>query len=271
MLSDVYFPHFNPNISKYSRYIEILLFISALAQAILFFINLIFLIFHHNAPNFVGSVLPENTPFLIKLSISYILPCYCILFMYMNAYVYFLFITPYILFILPFIILEFRLGRKSYHAPNFLREFPHLPIAYRTVQLFQLQVNSLFGLFLVPTQIIVSKLTVYSIFMLISSTNAATVLYVIWTLTAVGGVFAWGTLLLFGGNLYWYGKKILESWKYRGNWYNNKEKKFMSKFRRSCAPLAIAHGKTYVIKRLTVFKFLRGLSIGIFRTLLTLK
>lgn len=65
------------------------------------------------------------------------------------------------------------------------------------------------------------------------------------------------------------GERVLMSWKLN-QWKNKEETRFMSKFSKSCKPIMIHCGKAYIVRRLTVLKYIRGLMKGIFRTMLTL-
>ncbi len=45
----------------------------------------------------------------------------------------------------------------------------------------------------------------------------------------------------------------------------------MDKFRKSCKPVMIRYERTYIIRRITVLRYSRGLLKGIFRTVLILR
>lgn len=80
----------------------------------------------------------------------------------------------------------------------------------------------------------------------------------------------WGVILIMGGGLYLNGNNLLLSWKYHSNWPDKFQKEVFHKFRRSCRPFVLNYGRWYVIKRLTVLKFVRSLCRGIFKALLAL-
>lgn len=180
----------------------------------------------------------------------------------------------YSVVIVPFILLEFRVDRKksSYFACHKLRTPPLLWSAWRTVQVLQGRINDFIGIVLIPVQMICSKMVVICVFLVIQHSNELSpsrkLLWIIWAVLT--GIF-WSMVLLLGGYIYLYGKKVLISWKYH-KWegISRLEKRIMSRFRKSCIPISVAYGSTYVIKRLTVLKFVRGLVTSLFRVLLTI-
>ncbi|CAL8092434.1 unnamed protein product [Orchesella dallaii] len=66
-----------------------------------------------------------------------------------------------------------------------------------------------------------------------------------------------------------YGKTegAIKSWKYV-NWGSKEENVRMAKFQKSCKPWAVGYRKVYVIRKLTVLKWNRGIMRGTFRALL---
>lgn len=87
-------------------------------------------------------------------------------------------------------------------------------------------------------------------------------------------VWTWSDMLsmTMGEAIQFYGVKALDSWKYH-QWSNSYQKRLSGKFQKSCKPMQLSYGKTYVITRLTicVLKYLRGLCRGILKALLACK
>lgn len=226
-------------------------------------------------PNFFGNViLDTDLPVIIRFSVSYILNFYLIFIMYLNLCTATCLIFIYGVLIVPFVLLEFRVDRNpsKYFACHELRMPPMLCNAWRTVQTLQQTFNDLIGIILVPTQFFCGKLVVVVAFLIIKQGNELPMSKrVMWTTWAICLGLFWSLVLLMGGYIHMYGRKILVSWKYH-KWIGltKVERKMMSKFRKSCYPLSISYGKTYIIKRLSVLKFIRGITAGIFRALLTI-
>lgn len=205
--------------------------------------------------------------------IAYVLPFHLTFIAYANVFTYCGAFLLYGVIVVPFILLEFRLGRKRrYFAVNSLRRPPCIWVGWRTVQLLQNQINTLLGVYIAPTQAIFGQMVVTCVFMLFHYNNELSVAnkigLCVWIVLVT--IF-WSLVLLMGGLVHFYGLKVIDSWKYH-DWkeISMRDKKAMKKFRKSCRPLAIGYGNTYVIKRLTVLKFIRSLIRGIFRALMTL-
>lgn len=224
-------------------------------------------------PNFPGSIVPDNWPTLIIVFARYLFPFYCVFFIYLTLLTFGGICFIYAVTVVPFVVLEFRVNRKPdrYFALPELRRPPLLWHAWRTAQVLQLKVNDLLGIFIVPTQALFGKMIVFGTYHLArhysEMPHFSSMVLISWTASL--GVF-WCTVLLMGGYLYFYTGRVLNSWKY-ASWseLDKDERKIMKKFRKSCLPLSIGYGKTFVIKRLSVLKFIKGLSRSIFRILLT--
>lgn len=272
---EIYIPRYNPNKSKLSYFLECSVLLLGFAFVIMLLVNWTLVIKNPESPNLMGSVIiGRGYPSWIAFFVCYIHPCYMILIMHLNLLTLACLMLFYGVLIVPFIILEFRVGRNpsSYYACHELRKPPLLWNAWRIVQIVQLKINDLLCPLLVPTQFFIGKMVVLIMYMLIKyGSTLPSHIRIMWILWATIGAIFWSLILLMGGYIHLYGSKILDSWKYH-KWSNltKFEKKAMSKFRKSCCPLSIAHGKTYVIKRLTVLKFIRGIIAGIFRALLTI-
>ncbi|CAL8125320.1 unnamed protein product [Orchesella dallaii] len=190
--------------------------------------------------------------------------------MHMNTSLGIVFISAYGTLFVPFVTHDLRLGLKTYASCEALRKPPMLIMAYRTLQILQLKTTLVIGRLLIPTQTIALKLAVFSTFMIVKNGHrmrGTTVAMMIgWV---VASVLIWSLVLLMGGYLHEYGIRGLKSWKYH-QWESREERQVMSKFRKSCTPITLNFGKTYVIRRLTVFKFIRQITRGVFRTLMAM-
>ena len=123
---------------------------------------------------------------------------------------------------------------------------------------------------LIPDQTIVTKLLTVSVYTIVRHGKEMSEIYLaLFTIWGFIPVLRIVGVLVVGGLLEKYGVKVLESWKYH-DWGNKRDKKLMGKFRKSCKPLTLHYQKIYTVKRLTVLKFLRGLTRAIMRVLLAL-
>ncbi len=93
---------------------------------------------------------------------------------------------------------------------------------------------------------------------------AAEFMIIVWMLA---GPIGWGLVLTMGGYLHSNGLKILNSWK-QSRWMSSLEIKVMTRFARSCTPIMICYGKVFVVRKVSLMVFVRGLSRGLVRALL---
>jgi len=77
-------------------------------------------------------------------------------------------------------------------------------------------------------------------------------------------------VLEFGRFLFCRGTKVIKSWKVDEKNYQG-ESKVMKKFARSCKPIVLSYGKQFVVGRVSVLVFFRGIVRGTFRALLATK
>ncbi len=269
-MQPAYYPNYDPNNDPYGKMVDL----GLMVIFITYFNSMVLSCFcywmYPRAPMFIGSVI-EGAPAIMDLPFSYFIPWFYMIILWANVFDIVGVFYGYGIYIVPFVVKEFNMKRKSYKTIPELREPGNLIPAYRGVQILQQRVNHLAGEFLIPAEAVSTKLVIYSAYVLIkygkgekdSVANIVMIMYV------VGGLGLWSGILFMGGVLQFYGIKVLNSWKYH-QWPNKEQKKLMGKFRKSCKPMQFNYGKTYVIKRLSVLKYLRGLSRGILRALLAL-
>lgn len=205
----------------------------------------------------------------------YGLPAYVLFICYFHCCTYVVVLIANGVFLMPFVIGEFWVGKqaRSYKAASKFRNPPLFQIEWRTVQILMLNINDMFGILMVPIQCVILQLVVYCAVLLSRRCNdmhfTTIVMYIGWSI--IFGGF-WSMVLLGGGYLHYFTDKIVKSWKYH-SWagLRSREKRIIAKFRKSCRPLAIAFETTFVVKRLSVLKFLRKLITCILRSLLTFR
>lgn len=237
----------------------------------------LFYFFFPTTPVFIGKYfllyLSDPKWHLIKISILAI--CYSYHFilnfiLYMNLAA---FQIHWILWggtVVPFVLQELNTGNKYYKTIPSLRSPEKLILAYRQVQVLFTNIVPIYGRLLVPAQTLITQLVIFASFLLCKHKNkmddTMKMVLISWAFLST---ITWLGVLQLGGHLHKNGKQLLKSWKFH-KWANREETRIMNKFRKSCKPLMMHHGGTYIIKRITVLKFIRGLIKGIFRTLLTL-
>lgn len=252
---------------------DIALFLQFLSCIFVAFLQAIYFFVVPDAPMLLGSILiPYISPLMVYL-ITF-MHVYIVGVMYLNIFVMYSYVGySYVTLVLPFLAKEIRLGKKSYKSLDRLREPVILMREYRAIQVLQNIFIGLVGRFLFPLQTMATVVFVFSSFMIIKHGYEMGVVPLVlmgsWSLMAL---FGWSFILMAAGYLYLSGNKILNSWRCYLGWnFVGCSKKVFSKFRRSCKPIMINYGKVFIIRKVSVLIFLRGLMRGMMRALLTLK
>jgi hypothetical protein len=251
-------------------------FIAILASILIpFTVFCHFLAFPRN-PVYLASLVPEenNSVFLIAGLINGIF-YFCTLMGVMFRLIFILSIlVNFALSLYPLISCELRSNRNSYRTMSCLRT-PHILIPfYRNLEVMVKLFNEIIRPSIIPMQAMITQFTLFSVYTLMvgwSKADMEFVVKVILLLGIVAAVGCWSFLLQFGGWFSENSSKTLNSWKFFK--LKKQEKKYLSKFRKSCRPLCIRVDEEYGqcrIGRLSVLKFLKGIIRGIFRALLTL-
>lgn len=221
-------------------------------------------------PIFVGNVLLPEAPPIVYIPFQYFFPWFYYFIVFLTINILIICFFAYGLFVVRFAVTELRLSRRKYKTPATLREPEHLIMAYRRIQVLQQYVTLFTGPLIFPTQAVLTKLVIFCSYMFIKHHHDTKIVSLALLLCwGTISVLFWSGVLFMGGCLHFYGVKVLLSWKYYP-WPNRYTKRLMGKFRKSCQPLQINYGRTYVIKKLSVPKFIRSLSVGILRVLLAL-
>lgn len=264
-----FLPSFQPNKSRYMKFMDIGILLISLFFIFCDVLFTLFFIAYPTLPHLFGSLLPSDKLFLLPILHLYHVYSNTILLtqIYLNVTVMFIYGCVY----LPIVIPELRLGRSKYRTSNALRKPDTLIWVYRMVQIIQEVVNQLVGRLLVPSQALFTLEFIFGCYTIIRHTRDLLLIAVltisIWSIVPS---LLWAGFLYSGGYLNSSGRKILNSWKYH-HWPNKQVKQSMSKFVRSCRPLALCYGTIFVIRRQTLLIFLRGLIRGLMRALLTTK
>lgn len=153
----------------------------------------------------------------------------------------------------------------AYRRPRNIRKF------YRLLEMTHRRILGFCSYVFIPLQTLALQLILFCTYVLFNHwktlNRPATIQFFNWLVFAT---CAWSSVLQVSGMIYDHSRKTLLSWKLK-NWGSRFENRLMSRFRRSCQPLTIGYGKTFVIKRLTVLKFFKAVIRGIFRTMLMTK
>lgn len=168
----------------------------------------------------------------------------------------------------PIMSKDLRAGMKEYRTKFDLRSRDNLPHEYRCFELMHYYEMDYYGKLILPLHILVYVLIMFPSATLIqyaSHMHGKSILLI--CLYIIEFVTWWGTLLQFGGYYLGQNVKTIKSWRRLG--WNTEDKKYMSRFSKSCRPLQLGDQSRFKINKLSILFFARGLSRGIVRILLT--
>lgn len=178
----------------------------------------------------------------------------------------------YCYYITIFYTIELRLGQKPsiYRTVSKLRDKPeNLCLTYRAFQVLNQYLLEFFGPILLITHGGMMYMTCICNVVLLRYWDYMEPLAKAPVIT--GGlvcVLAWTFVLEFGRLLFSKGTKVISSWS-KKDWKNVHASKLMKTFQKSCKPLVLAYGSSFVIKKLTMLNFYKGISRGTMRLLLS--
>lgn len=151
------------------------------------------------------------------------------------------------------------------------RSFELFPFKYRELEIIILNFMEVFSPIIIPLQTAITILGIFCNVSLIKYNellNAAnTCLLLIWS---GGGTTCALIALTFCGMTHNKSVRMLRTMRAK-NWGSKERNSIMKRFVRSCKPLSYGYGRMYIIRKISVFKFMRHLTRGTFRCLLTLK
>ncbi len=230
-------------------------------------VTLLVCLIYPGHPASFGHILPNKwySLLIVYLFSLYIVP-YCFNYVLILTET----VLPLVLLVIRFVVNELRIGRPKYLSNDFFRTPQNLQLVYRMGQILMACINGLFGKLLIPFQTIATLLFVFGSYVTIKHHDKMKIISLLMILSwALLAAFGWGCILVMGGYLHSNGQKILTSWK-KNVWKSRKERNEMKRFVKSCKPMAICYGKLFVIRRVSLMVFVRGLTRGLKRTILTL-
>jgi len=162
-------------------------------------------------------------------------------------------------------------SQNTYKMNNSLRTAANIRHAYRSFQILSANTFCFLGIFLIISQATFTWVAVYANFVLIRFWSQLHIgSKAILLSSSVLATGFWVVMLEYGKLLFTKGKRVLGSWK--GNkWGSVRENREMRRFIWSCQPITFSYGRQYVIKRVHLLLFLRGVTRGTFKALLAAK
>lgn len=178
-------------------------------------------------------------------------------------------IFAFLVYVTLFLTQELRLGRMKYLTDSKLRTPMHLVKIFRSFQVLHSHIMSFLGIYVVICNATFVTTSIYLNFVLLNfweELESLTIMILLWGSIMVP--FVWSGFLDFGRVFFVRGKKMMGSWSKQKLGGSIKERKVMKKFIKSCQPILISYGNQFVIGKLSVPVFFRGVIRGTQRTLL---
>ncbi|OXA38773.1 hypothetical protein Fcan01_26454 [Folsomia candida] len=180
-------------------------------------------------------------------------------------------ISTSLFFSTPIMAKDLRAGITSRRArQDKLLSLKHLTFEYRCFEIMHYVEMEIYGKLIVQLHTIIYILIIFPSAILIqhsshmdSKTIAIICSYII------GSCMFWGTILRFGGYYFAQNAKTLRSWGKLD--LSCEDKLYMTKFRKSCKPLQIGDQARFKLNKVLILFFIRGISRGVVRVLLTSK
>jgi len=267
----------NPALAKTGNSVDIFIAVSAISLSAQAILGSITLALFPRLPILMGYSVPEkHFTVLVRMfcTFTYSTNSFTIV---ANFMVIIVIVFMYFFYMTILVTEEFRtfgngnnIVSHRYRTISLLRTVPYTILEYRSTQILHQSFLEIFGFMLAPIHSLCTTIVIFCSFVIISYRHEihSSEIFVLLLYIVVGGSY-WFVVLEFGGLIYSKGGQVLLSWSVNdwGSAYNNK---LMTKFRKSCPRFRINYGSTYVIRRTSVLAFVRSLSRGTFRALLTL-
>jgi len=151
------------------------------------------------------------------------------------------------------------------------RTFDNIQTAYRQLEIIHVIAMDFVAFIFVPFMLLVGQFIVYCNYTMIrywKSLDSAIFLNLgTWSFMATFSMLVGLEVFAMMHNR---GRKILRSMKHK-DWGSKGRNREMSKFVRSCKPLCFGYGRTYILKKISVLKFIKSVVRGTLRALLAIK
>jgi len=271
LILENYRPNFDANKCKTILLLDVILYLSVASALFVYLPLILVLVYDPAGAIFIGDLIP-TAYFVFPIRLIVILfHGYLILVVHLvmislgnAAWVYLWYITP-------IYTKELRIGRGNHKMEDTLRNPKNIRHIFRCLQVLHANIFCVLGLVILVCNASFMLTSIYCNFVLIRYWDElqgfSKMQFLNWSVIFV---WSWQFILEFGRYISSKGGKVLASWK--GNkWGSMRENRVMERFHRSCKPIVLAYGNHFVIGRLSILRYFRGITRGTFRALLTTK
>lgn len=169
---------------------------------------------------------------------------------------------------------ELRLGVDSwkYFTLNKLRHPYNLVKNWKAVEIFVRVACIYFGRFLIPMQTVFTQLILFcNVAMIVFAKDLETTSKIVLPMISVTAMLGYSIFLTMAGKVFTSSKATLNSWKLERWSKESQDRKYMKKVRSACQPMSACAGKYFVIRPKSTLNFIRAVSRGTFRSLITFR
>lgn len=265
--SETYFPDLNPDKSKTIILLNVALAVCILSSIFNLCSCIVLVVLKPRSIIFIGQLIPPEY-FYFPVALTVILyHAYIMIILFLSG-ITVAFGTIVCCFYIILVIKELCIGKRFYLSGNNLRSANNIVHAYRCLQVLHRNAMSLFGPYLAAFNGIMMMSAIYVNFVLLRYweileplTMTALITFNLLIITVYSLVLQLGCMFCIGSI------RMLRSWK-RHKWSECKfECRVMKAFQRSCRPILLSWENYFVLGRLSLVIYGRGVVRGTFRAL----
>ncbi|CAL8072502.1 unnamed protein product [Orchesella dallaii] len=177
----------------------------------------------------------------------------------------------YFIYVLPILHTELRLGLmpSKYKTIGLLREPNQLVVNYKMLQILVKMVNFEIGILFVVLQLVFIQIILFcNVTLMFQWEDLKIDAKIVLTFIVGFATCGWATFLFVAGIQYGYSEAAMESWKLE-YWSTRRERLYMERVKWSLRPFSFGDGKRFIIKPVTVLKYINSVSKNTVRSLIT--
>lgn len=176
----------------------------------------------------------------------------------------------FIIFLTPIMSKDLRANLSYYRTSEQLRTLSNFVHEYRCLQIFHGIAMEIYGPLIIPFHSLASLLIVMGSSVLAAQRHELDwIIFLLILEVVLLTVVVWSGVLKFGGFYHKQWLKTVGSWKHFQ--WDKDDKNYLKKFTKSCRALQIGDQSRFKFNKLSVLCYIRALTKGIVRTLLTLR
>lgn len=204
---------------------------------------------------------------LLPIIILYLFACIGIVTVYI---LHFQIVLTYIFFLTPILWKDLRLNLPSYRTAAELRSKINLTHEYRSIEIIHAMAVENYGPLILPFHTVFMLIAIFTSYVATRYWTVLNVTFIsVLAFLAFVTVIFWAIVLIFGGFYFTQCTRTIKSWKHFEGC--KEDILYIKLFARSCKALKIGDQSRFKINNLSLLFFIKGVTRGIMRALLTLR